>query len=361
MLGSLWQALRPHRHAPPQGEPATKAIAACALTGALIVAAFVTARTWLLAGMPTIGPDVLFKSWGLLGMHLLDPVGTLQWTWPQDWASLPGVVVDWLFRPQTMPHIVTAWMGNVWLWFAMLGAAASLLGQRIVTSGRPVWPLAAMALTALVLATAIGYRERGGDGNYFLCGLVPGLLLAANTAFARNKDTARLAMLACLPAFVLFQAAYGFVSAGWAPGTRAFDLVLTRSWHDDRRLRWETLASAGLEKIGRHLKRAPKNARAVGYAAEPASLWLPARFENLLTISYSRPDFLETEAGFAGFIRDQHIDFLVLPQPAVATKDYAWMPLAVGAVAERLERKAGVVRIDDRDYFLLDLSGRERD
>ena len=70
---------------------------------------------------------------------------------------------------------------------------------------------------------------------------------------------------------------------------------------------------------------------------------------------------METEAGFGNFIRDQHIDFLVLPQPAVAARDYAWIPPAVGAVAARLEREAGVVRVDDRDYFLLDLSGRGRD
>ena len=116
-----------------------------------------------------------------------------------------------------------------------------------------------------------------------------------------------------------------------------------------------------MERIGRHLKRAPATARAIGYATEPASLWLPARFENLLTISYSRPDFVETEAGFTDFIRAQRIDFLVLPQPAVAAKEYAWMPPAVGAVAARLEHEAGVVRIDDRDYYLLDLSACPRD
>jgi len=219
-----------------------------------------------------------------------------------------------------------------------------------------------MAVTAFVLATAIGYRERGGDGNYFLIGLLPGVLLAANSAFARGKDSVRLVLMVCLPAFVLFQAAYGFASAGWAPGTRSFDLVMTRNWHDDRRLRWTMLASAGIEKIGRHLKEhAHAHARAVGYATEPASLWLPAQFENLLTISFARPEFVETEAGFTSFMRDQDIDFLVLPQPAIAAKEYAWMPAAVGAVARQLEREPGVVRVDDRDYYLLDLSGRARD
>ena len=361
VLCSLGLACRRGRDAPTQATPTPVALAACALAGALAVAGFVTARTWLLAGMPTVGPDVLFRLWNALGMHLRDPVGTLQWTWPQNWPGVPVAIVDWLFRPQTMPHIVITWVGNVWLWFAALALAAAVAGRRIPRRDWVVWPLLAVAATAFVLAVAIGYRERGGDGNYFLAGLVPGILLAAGAAFARNRESTRLAMLAILPAFALFQAAYSFASAGWTPGTRSFDLVLTRSWHDDRRLRWKTLAAAGLETIGQRLKRAPANSRAIGYAIEPASLWLPARFENLLTISYSRPDFVETEAGFGNFIRDQHIDFLVLPQPAVAARDYAWIPPAVGAVAARLEREAGVVRVDDRDYFLLDLSGRGRD
>ncbi|WP_395680351.1 hypothetical protein [Dokdonella sp.] len=362
VLGSLLQAWRPQRHAPDQDAAVNKDVAVWALAGALAVAVFVTARTWLLTGMPTIGPDVLFKLWSSLGMQLRDPVGTLQWTWPQNWASLPGVFVDWLLRPQTMPHIVIGWMGNVWLWLAVLGMGAGLLGQGTAKGARTIWPLAAMAVTAFVLATAIGYRERGGDGNYFLIGLLPGVLLAANSAFARGKDSVRLVLMVCLSAFVLFQAAYGFASAGWAPGTRSFDLVMTRNWHDDRRLRWTMLASAGIEKIGRHLKEhAHAHARAVGYATEPASLWLPTQFENLLTISFARPEFVETEAGFTSFMRDQDIDFLVLPQPAIAAKEYAWMPAAVGAVARQLEREPGVIRVDDRDYYLLDLSGRARD
>ncbi|HEY6941847.1 hypothetical protein, partial [Dokdonella sp.] len=177
-------------------------------------------------------------------------------------------------------------------------------------------------------------------------------------AFARSRDAARAAVLACLPAFVLFQAAYGFASTGWVPGTRAFDFVMTRNWHDSRALRWKLLGDAGMEKIGRYLKELPARTHTVGYAAEPASLWLPTRFENLLTISFSRPQFVETEAGFEAFIRSQRIEGLVLPQPRVAAKDYAYVPLAVGAVAARLEHEPGVVRIDDRDYYLLDLRAR---
>ena len=162
---------------------------------------------------------------------------------------------------------------------------------------------------------------RGSDGNYFLAALLPGLLLAANATLSRVRGVARTAVLACIPAFALFQAAYAFASAGWATGTRAFDFDLARNWHDSRAVRWPTLRLAGMEKIGRHLKELRASTLTVGYATEPASFWLPTRFENLLAISYSRPEFVETEAGLEGFLRDQHIEGLVLPPPAVARRN----------------------------------------
>lgn len=361
VLGCLWHAWRTRTRAPLPDTTISAAIAAFALLGALVLAIFVTARTYLLAGMPTIGPDPLFRLWRALGMTLRDPVGTLQWTWPQNWAGVPALLLDGVFRPWTMPHIVITWLGNLWLWFVVLAAAAGRVGRRVAGSERPVWPLAIMAATAFVLATAIGYRERGGDGNYFLAGLVPGILLAAHVAFARNTDTVRKAMLACLPAFALFQATYSFVSAGWAPGTRAFDLALTRNWHDSRRQRWDILRNAGLERIGVHLKEAAAGTRIVGCVDEPADFWLPTRFEGLLVISYSRPEFVDTEAGFERFLRDQRIDGLILPK-TTAVKNLATRTTpAVMAVATRLERAPGVVRVDDRDYYLLDLSARRRD
>lgn len=355
VLGSAWHAWR-ERHAGGGREASVDAIVAA--IGALLVTTFVTARTWLLVGMPTIGPDPLFRLWSVSGMRLRPPVGTLEWTSPQDWSTVPGLVVDWLFRPQTMPHIVISWVGNAWFWFMLVSAAAMVAGWRARRREAARWPLFALVATGAALALGIRYHVRGSDGNYFLAALLPGLLLAANAALSRARGIARTAVLACMPAFVLFQAAYAFASTGWVTGTRPFDIDMTRSWHDSRALRWATLRRAGMEKIGRHLKELHASTRTVGYAAEPASFWLPTRFENLLTVSYSRPEFVETEAALEGFLRDQHIEGLVLPQPTVAANEYAQVPLAVAAVAARLEREPGVVRIDDRDYYLLDLSAR---
>ncbi|MBA8887755.1 hypothetical protein FHW12_001969 [Dokdonella fugitiva] len=345
----------------PVAERRRSALAIAATVAAAIVAGFVIARTWLLTGMPTVGPDVLFRSWRALGMTLKEPAGTLNWTEPQVWSDVPMLIVDWLFRPQTMPHVVTAWVGNVWAWLALSSAAAAMAGarrERRVAYG----PLVGLIAAGLVLALGARYGVRGSDGNYFLGALLPATIVAAAATFARLAEARRVfaVALACLPVFALFQAAYSFASASWVTGTRPFDLDLTRSWKDSRRERWERLQYAGLETIGRYLKEQDGLTRSVGYVAEPVSFLLPSRFEYLPTISYSRPEYFATPEQFAAFLRAQRIDYLILPQPSLRKATFTLSP-SVLAVAERLQGDPSVKRVDDRDYFLLDLSKRGAD
>ncbi|MFI4970233.1 MAG: hypothetical protein ACHP7D_08490, partial [Lysobacterales bacterium] len=159
-----------------------------------------------------------------------------------------------------------------------------------------------------------------------------------------------------------FQASYAFVSAGWWPGTRTFDLDLSRNWHDTRRARWGKLEYAGMRRVGEYLKEAPGHPRAVGYAQEPASFWLPARFEHLTSASYWRPEYVNDPSRFLHFLADQHIDYLILPKSS-APKQFATVTPAVRAAAETLQADPAVRRVDDRDYELFDLSAlhaRER-
>ncbi|MBN8728759.1 MAG: hypothetical protein J0H15_13800 [Xanthomonadales bacterium] len=358
LLATLLAAWRERR--PPGQAESTQStgLALTAVTGAIAVAGFVTVRTWLLTGMPTIGPDPLFRLWTALGMHLQAPVGTLDWAHPQDWPDVPALMVDWLFRPQRLSHVVISWVGNVWLWCLALALAAMLLG-RGARGGRAAapWPLVALMATGALLALAIRYHVRGSDGNYFLAALLPAILVAATAAFTRLASAPRVfaIALACVPAFAMLQATYAFASAGWTAGTRSFDLRLDRHWHDTRRLRWEKLEAAGLERIGRYLKAAPGHPRAVGHAKEPASFWLPARFEHLSTISYSRPEYIDDSRRFLQFLRAERIDYLILPR-ADAAREHGSVAPAVRAAAGMLETAPGVRRIEDRDYVLLDLS-----
>lgn len=342
-------------------DPRERRLAIFAFVAALIVAAFVTARTWWIAGVPTIGPDPLFKLWMALGFSLKSPAGTLNWTRPQEWSDVPALVLDWLFRPQRLQHIVIAWVGNVWLWCGLLALAAAPFARNFATR-RPPWPLLALMAAGVWLAVGMRYHVRGSDGNYFLAALLPAILMGVTALFSRIATAPRVfgVALACLSAFALFQASYSFISGGWWPGTGTFDLRLSRGWHDTRRLRWEKLEAAGLTRIGEYLKRQIGVPRVVGYAAEPASFWLPARFEHVVTISFSRPDYVYDAQRFLGFLAEQRIDYLILPLPG--SKESIAPPLAPSLLeaASILQADANVRRIDDREYYLLDLSAWRR-
>ncbi len=328
---------------------------------AAIVAAFTTARTWALTGLPTIGPDPLFRLWTASGLSLKAPAGTLEWTNPQVWSDLPSLIADWLFRPQRLPHVVTSWVGNAWLWCALLALLATRLAPRPRTPGRP-WPLLALMATGLALALGVRYHVRGSDGNYFLFALVPAIAVAASALFSRLASAPRAfaAALACLPAFVLFQAGYSFVSAAWSPGTRTLDADFSRSWHDTRALRREVLKSEGMAEIGHYLAaRASEAPRVIGWTEEPAGFWLPARFEHIATISYSRPEYVADADALLDFMSRQGIHYLIVPNTLPESMPPSLAQPLRDAMA-RLAADPGVQRIDDDRYRLFDRSARDR-
>ncbi len=325
-----------------------------------IVALLVVARTLILSGLPTIGPDPLFKLWHVLGFELREPAGTLVWAAAQNWSDLPLLLVDWFFRPQYMPHIVISWMGNVWLWLAGTALLATFLLPRKPSSSLPssMIPAQMLIATGLVLALGISYLVRGSDGNYFLYALLPAIMISASAAFRRLEaaPVALAATLACLPAFALFQAGYSFVSGSWTPGTRALDANFTRSWKQMNQQNRSILARAGLGEIGRYLKSAPTLPRAVGLIDDGNIMFrLPARYEDLTLISYSRPEYVETTPGFLHFMHAQGIGYLILP---FSELDPA-LPRSVPQIARAsdiIESMAGVRRVHDQRYYLLDFS-----
>ena len=200
------------------------------------------------------------------------------------------------------------------------------------------------------------HHARGSDGNYFLAALLPAILLSSAALFRAGQARPRLlgAAFACLPAFALFQAGYACMSGGWTPGTRPFDLDLGRNWKGLRQTRPGVLERAGLGLIGARLQAEPDSVRSVGYAQEPASFWLPGRFEHLRTIAYSRPEYVGGMEGFLAFVRAQRIDYLIMPlRPDVETEtDIA---PAVRKAALAMAALPEVERLEDRDYAMLDL------
>ena len=288
---------------------------------AVAITGFVTARTLLLTGVPTIGPDPLFKLWLALGFTLREPATTLQWAFPQDWADLPALVVDWLFRPERMEHIAIGWTGNVWLWLPL---AALALGARFGTRTRlPATartPVAALALAGATVALGWGYLSRGGDGNYFIAALVPAIVAGVAWTWPRVVHSAALtrALLCSLGVFALFQGMLAFASAAWTPGTRRLDLDFLRSPRDVPLENAKLFQRAGIAAIAGRLAAQPGAPRVAGCVDLPTGARLPARYEELKVISYSSPYAANADA-LTDYLRRFDIPFLILRRPTAAT------------------------------------------
>lgn len=327
---------------------------------ATVAALLVTARTVLLAGVPTIGPDPLLKLWLALGFHMKAPAGTLSWTAMQDWSDVPALLWDWLFSPHELRHVIIAWVGNVWLWLSLIAIAAALRAPRSIRApDASSWPLIALIATGFLLAVGNRYQIRGGDGNYFLFALLPAIACSGAAAFRRLEGRPRLlaVMLVCLIGFGGFQAAFSFVSAAWTPGTRAFDLDFSKSPRGMRRMRTAQLEGAGLAQIGRFLHGTPPATRATGVVETTAQFWLPLCFEDLLVVSYSHPEYTRDARSIRRFLRERHIEYFIMLRDGVKPPPSIFIYPAFAEVAAQLAALPGARRIEDDKYYLLDLRG----
>ncbi len=352
------------RQTPLQTENQSVAPAVMTLIVVVCVAMFVLARTFILAGLPTIGPDPLFKIWHALGFELRPPAGTLPWTHPQDWTDVPALLIDWAFRPHKLPHVVITWVGNVWIWLLLaIPFAAVMLGakEREKLPARVAFPFVVLIGTGVVLAIGVKYLVRGSDGNYFLYSLIPAILITSAVAFRRieREPLLRASALACVSAIALFQASYSFVSGAWSPGTRSFDADLSRPWKQARAIDFSILSHAGMSEISRYLKDRSGVPRVVGIVEQDYLYRLPARYEDLRVISYSRPEYTSSAAGLIKYISQYDIHFLVLPHQDLEMDSS--LRAAIKQAAVLLEELEGTRVIRDQRYTMLDLSAVSRD
>lgn len=311
LLGLFWR-----RHYADRAPPAPARLGWIALALASVAAVFVMARTQRLAGMPTIGPDPLFKLWTMLGFELREPAGTLTWTRPQDWSQVPLLLRDWLLRPDQMDHIAISWPGNVWLWLPLCALLLGGYGGKVAAAASAHRsPGRFLILAGLVLALGWQYHSRGSDGNYFIAAIVPATVLGFALAWRRTAAAAasRRTLLAGVLLFTGFQAAYSFASAAWTPGTRTFDLDFSRGVRDSRKRTAALLADAGLTEIAGYL-RARRPARVIGCTPFDLATALPARVEDPFGISLSRPEYTRDFATLADYMRRFEIPYLLLPR-----------------------------------------------
>lgn len=283
-----------------------------------VVALLFLLRTWMLAGVPTVGPDPLMAIWKALGMHLKEPVGTLRWTWPQEWAQLPQLFREWLFAPSAMPKIQIEWTGNMWAVFAALALGLALLRPRTVlpvaadAAGRALY--LAMALAGLLLAVAWKYHSRGSDGNYFLFPVALATCLATAALWRRLVDLPRTrhVMIVVMLLFSFFHATQSFITTAWStPGTRTWDLDFARAPVQPGKWRRERLDGAGLAVVAEHLAARPRTERGLSYGLEQTPVLLPLRMESMESISYSS-QYMVDEASLLDYMRRFDIQYVLL-------------------------------------------------
>lgn len=312
-------------------------------TLALLAALVLLARTWALAGVPTIGPDALLSLWNALGMHIAEPAGTLNWTRPQDWSDVPALFHDWLFAPSTMPKMPIGWTGNIWAVLSVLSLAAAAMGREPRGAGPPSpWSrvlLLVLALTGLLLAIAWRYHSRGSDGNYFMLPVALATLLAMRAASSRLGDAGRRtgAILATTLLLTgLVHATHSFISAGWGqPGTRPFDSQFGKTPFETGAWRERILQRAGVSGIARRLASRPAWERGIGFDPRDEQYFaaLPIAVEEIRNIGYSRPAYVRDGGALLEFMDLWGIQHVVLPPdegspPAIA--DYRRALLAAG-------------------------------
>jgi hypothetical protein len=344
----------------------------------LIITAFATARTLLLTGMPTIGPDPLVKLWQALGFQLQYPVGSLQWSYPKDWADTPALLLDVMFRPQNLTLMVITWIGNVWLWLGLVTLGATLLRARGArfrerwasssggadalsmatadsTSRAIRWPGRGLMLIAFCLLLCWGFGNRGGDGNYFIAGIVPAVLLGFAAALRSLSGSLHRPLLVACAVFCVFAASYSFVNGWWIDGTRGFDADFRRSARIFRHESRLGFRAQGISRIAEHLRRLHSNARVVGCTEFGGALGfhLPARFEDIASIT-SRPEFSASKALFADFLKTDHIDYLLAPRAEVNPVGCTGGK-ALALVAADLAADASIPALQDERYVLYDI------
>ncbi|MDO3384948.1 hypothetical protein QWI17_03730 [Gilvimarinus sp. SDUM040013] len=321
------------------------------VTSALLVSLGLLLRTWLLTGVPTIGPDPLIAIWQALGMEIQSPAGTWNWTRSQQWSDVPTLLYQWLLAPSNMPSIRITWFGNIWFVCLLLTALAMLIGHKRTQPTQAINRfLQPLAIAGLVIAVAWQYFSRGGDGNYFVIPIVAVTCLAMAALTLRMKAQCSASTVALqiifLSAFAL-HVSLSFMNAAWTPpGTRTLDTNFTQKPWQPGNWRTQRLDKAGLTKINQYLETRPNTERLVSRYLKQTAVLLPVRTEAFFSIWVMRPEITATTQNFVSYMQRYQIDHMLFKKPA--KEDDTQRQELLEAL-----RKQGWNKIEDRGGVLL--------
>jgi len=287
------------------------------VTAALLLFAFVTIRTYLLAGIPFVEPGILVRAFEALGFIRKFPAGNAP---PQEISfnsGILGLLLDFIFRPGRLPHILIGWPGAA---FVFLPAIGLLLNKFRVRDFGDLYVFWLFAGTLIATLLFVHFPDRGGDGNYFivpvLSFLVVGLGLVGDKIL--QKDLLGRSLRFALSLFVISSILVALVTGSWGPGTRGFDLDFKRPIMDFTVRARAELTYNGMLPIYDYLRTYPPDTRIV--SAVPDSMqgklpdsWLPVRDESLIAIAVFMPPYTRSADSFEEFLMKDHIQYVMLP------------------------------------------------
>lgn len=285
--------------------------------------AMVSARSLMLSGVVLVAPNQVVELQQSLGLSLKYPVGLL----PPNEAleRLPVMSGLWgiLFDPSRFPHLIITWVGNVWF---LLPLAGLLLGaahswRRLLSRS---WPLLLIGISFFMVMFGYKLLVPAGDGNYFIvpitCLILWGVVHANGVVVSARRFRDALILV-----FALSGAAITLVTGSWGPGTRPFDLDMTRMPFEYERYADQGIAKADLQGVREYLRTRSRGLKVVGLERSTdnteftAGWWLPQQYENARSFAWQQPALVSSPASFQRYLRDARIDYVLLPLKQVDT------------------------------------------
>ena len=323
----------------------------------LVLFALVTLRTYLLAGVPISEVSSLVNLAGRLGLDLKFPAGGPAPVYPAVNSDIGSLLLDFLFRPAKLPHIIIGWTGAAFAYFLLIGFALGRRRLERVRGASILWLLAALFP---LLLTLVSFPIRGGDGNYFIVPILSMVLLGVGMCgeilYGRDAVGRTLGWIAGL--FVVSSVTVALMTGSWGPGTRAWDLDFSRSVHDYKQRANHAIDRAGLQQIDGYLKHLRVDTRMVGiipldsHNPLPGS-WLPVRYEALKNVAWTRPGYVHSASSIAAFLLVDDIRFVVLPRDPAAADDANVLASLTGTALEDLRLRGLAVPVMYTTRFAL--------
>lgn len=320
----------------------------------------VTARTFLLTGVPFAEVSALVNVSEHLGFGLRFPVGGPAPAYAGFNTDIVPLVLDFLFRPANLPHVITQWTGGAFAYFLLVGWAFGTSKNERLQNTSILWLL---AITFPLLLLFVRYAVRGGDGNYFIVPILSMVLVGAGISGDRfcDKDAAGRTLRWLAGLFVVSAVAVSLATGSWGPGTRGWDFDFSRPVHDYKDRATYSIDAAGLQLIDKYLQGMPPDTRMVGIIPQNPIVtlpgtWLPVRYEALQNIAWTRPEYVHSPDSISAFLRLDDIRYVLLPQTGESgAKPDLLSQRTAAALADLQARGIAEPVVDTRDYLLWEL------